>query len=188
LDRQCGRIVVGIERDLPTIGAKHLPEVTFLVKETDGDDRDTHVTRRLEMIAREDAESACVERHALAQTELHAQVADRLTERRSGRLLRDGLVLVASPFLENGFELASKFSIARQLAEAGTRCVLENDPGTPCRVPGLGIDLAPQAIALAAPGPAEVQRQLGQRAKTGRQVARKEGVDTHSVGVGADHA
>ena len=68
-------------------GVDDLPEVPDLVEEPYAHHRHAEVARSLEIVAGQDAEAAGVERQALAETELHAEVRDAL-EPRPGIVLR----------------------------------------------------------------------------------------------------
>ena len=67
------RLVLG---HLVTIGGKLLGEVTEAVQETDGDEVDVHVTRLLEVVAGEDAETTGIYLERGIQTVLHAEICD----------------------------------------------------------------------------------------------------------------
>jgi len=81
-DRELVRIVVGIQRFLAAVGGDHLTEIALLIQDADTDDGHPEIAGRLELIARDVAEAARVNRQRLAEREFHAEVGDP----REGRL------------------------------------------------------------------------------------------------------
>ncbi len=126
LDRHVERIVLGVGLLLPAVEVQVLAEVALLIHQADADDRDAEVRGALEMIAREDAQAARVDRQALVQTELGAEVGD-------GRL-RIG----AADLLEPGRRLQVLFAaLPRRAAARGENSHSATGPrawtAKPCR-------------------------------------------------------
>ena len=61
---------------LAAVGVEPLPEVALVVVEADANQRHAEIGRRLDVIAREDAEAARVDRQRLVQAELGGEVRD----------------------------------------------------------------------------------------------------------------
>jgi len=76
LDRKIVEVVVGVGLLLPPVGVQVLAEVSLLVEQADADERDAQLARRLEVVARENAEASGVDRQAFRQAELHGEVGD----------------------------------------------------------------------------------------------------------------
>ena len=71
--RHVEEIVFGITLLLPAVGVEVLAEITLLIQQSDGDERQAEIARRLQVIAREDSEAAGVNRKALMQAELRGK-------------------------------------------------------------------------------------------------------------------
>ena len=61
---------------LPAGLIEPLPEITLVVEQPDADQRHAEIGRRLDVIARQDAEAARVDRQRLVQAELGGEVRD----------------------------------------------------------------------------------------------------------------
>ena len=61
---------------LPPVSVEGLPEVAFLVKETDADERKAEVGRRFQMVARENAQTAGVNGQAFGDAKFSGEVGD----------------------------------------------------------------------------------------------------------------
>ena len=61
---------------LPPGRVDALPEVAAAIEQADADERDPELGGGLEVVARQDAEAAGIDRQALVQPELHAEVGD----------------------------------------------------------------------------------------------------------------
>ena len=95
LERQAARVVARVALDLPVVLVEPLAEVAAPVEETDRDERDAELRRRLQVVAGEDPEPARIDRQALVQAELRREVRDEevvrplepwsTTSRRRGR-------------------------------------------------------------------------------------------------------
>ena len=77
LDRQVVEVRVVILGLLRALAVDRLAEVALAVEKAHADERQPHVARGLAVIAGEDAEAARVDRQALVQAELGAEVRDR---------------------------------------------------------------------------------------------------------------
>ena len=75
--REPRRVVERVPLALPARLVERLPEVTALVEEPDSDERHAELRRGLEVVAREDAKTAGVDRNGLVQRELHREVRDQ---------------------------------------------------------------------------------------------------------------
>ena len=80
-DRKLGRFERRVDLGLPPLGVDDLAEVPLAVEESDADERYPEVARRLQQVAREDAEAAGIDRQDLRQSELGREVGDALSAR-----------------------------------------------------------------------------------------------------------
>jgi len=80
--RHDGEVVDGIPFLLPSLLGEVLAKVALLVEQPDADEGDAEFTRRLEVVAGEDAEAARVDGQALGEAELHREVRDQRARRR----------------------------------------------------------------------------------------------------------
>ena len=62
---------------LPEVAVETLPEIPLVVEQADADERNAEIGRALEMIARQDPETAGVDRHRLVQAELGGEIRHR---------------------------------------------------------------------------------------------------------------
>jgi hypothetical protein len=69
-------VVFGIALLLPAVGVEVLSEIALLIEQPDSDERQAEVARRLQVIAREDAEAAGVDRKTLVEAELRGEIGD----------------------------------------------------------------------------------------------------------------
>jgi hypothetical protein len=75
---------------LPPVRREVLVEVALLVQQSDAEQRHAELARGLEVIPREDAEPARVDRQGLGQAELQREIRDERTRRRTVLLLVPG--------------------------------------------------------------------------------------------------
>ena len=61
---------------LDAVGVQHLPEIAFLIEQSDADDWNAEVARRLQEIAGQNAEPASIQRQGGPEPELHAEIGD----------------------------------------------------------------------------------------------------------------
>ena len=99
--RQIEEIVLGIAFLLPAVDVEVLAEVAFAVHQAHADERHAQVRGRLEMIARQQAETAGVDRDALVDAELGGEIGDAVM---LGQRLRrpNPLLAVGSPGTRSG--------------------------------------------------------------------------------------
>ncbi len=93
-DGQVGEVAVGVDRVLQALGIDRLREVALAVEQAHRHERQRHVARGLAMISGEDAQPARVDRQALVEAELGAEVRDQLALAQRGRLFRGGQAAV----------------------------------------------------------------------------------------------
>ena len=161
------RIVVGIERLLAAIGGDHLAEVALLVEEAHADDGDAEVAGRLELVARDVAEAARVDRQRFGEPELHAEVGHAL-ERRPRVRLRPPADRAESfiQTIARVKEPPAKIRRRQEGAQPGRRRALDYDPGVRGQRPQLGVDLRPELVGAVIPRRAKVERELGEDFET----------------------
>ena len=88
--RQVEEVVFRVALLLPAVHGEVLAEVALAVHEADADERQAEVAGALEVVAAEDAEAAGVDRHALMDAELGAEVGDAEVRRQRDRGGRSG--------------------------------------------------------------------------------------------------
>ncbi len=163
--RQALRVQRWVVLPLPAIGRQGLPEVPRAVVQADGDQRQTEVRRRLQMVAGQDAQATGVVRQHLGDTELHREVRD------AGRHGRRILLLVPHRAGEVVVEIAGQLVQPRQKAAVhgefvqtlGCDRAQQGDRVLPGLRPQLRIDRREQILRRRIPGPAQVGRQPAQR-------------------------
>ena len=165
--RDALRVVVGVEVLLLTVGVHRLAEVAVAVHQPDADKRQSEVTRRLGVVAGEDAEAAGVDVQALVPAELGREVGDRLL-RLGVRLLEPGRLLRRHVLVEAAHEVAVAADEALRAGQLGPALRLEVDQQldrVAVALPTAGIDLAEQLARLRRPGPPEVEGDVAQAAE-----------------------
>ena len=75
-ERQVEEVVLGVALLLPAVHGEVLAEVALAVHQADADERQAEVAGALQVVAGQHAEAAGVDRHALVQAELGAEVGD----------------------------------------------------------------------------------------------------------------
>ena len=163
LHRHGREIVDRVALLLPSIGAQVLSEVPLLVEDADADERKPQVARGLEMIAREDAETARVDRQALGDAEFHRKVRDLVIAGRAEGLLMPGAFTghVAAEPRDHPVEMREERFVLRGLEKPflGDRAQQQN--GVVVGVlPEVAAEPPEQADRLVIPRPAEVVGQL----------------------------
>ena len=73
---QVVEIVLDVEFLLPSVGVEVLAEIALLVEQAHGDEGQTQVTRRFQMIAGQDAQTASIDAQALGQAEFCRKVGN----------------------------------------------------------------------------------------------------------------
>ena len=98
VDRQLGRAVLPVDGDLLAVARELLLHVAEAIEQPDADQRHVQVARGLEVVAREDAEAARVDRQRVVHAELRREVGDRVlaVERRRRRVVAHGHRLVGA--------------------------------------------------------------------------------------------
>ncbi len=164
------RVEVGVVLQLPAVGVLGLAEVAVAVEEPDGDQGHAEVAGRLEVVAGEDAEATGVLGERLGDAELGREVGDE-TE---GRL---GLLALEPPRLrevagELGVQLVEEPhepGVGGKRLEAFLGHEAEQAHGVVAGgVPRIGVDPPEQVTGLGVPRPAQVHRQLLERARARR--------------------
>ena len=92
-ERQAVRVVGRVALRLPAVGRQRLGEVPVPVEQADADDRHAEVAGRLQVVARQDAETARVLREHGGDAVLGREVGDRARQRR--RLARTARLVPA---------------------------------------------------------------------------------------------
>ena len=152
-------------------GVDDLPEIAFLIEQPDADYGNAEIARRLEEVAGENAEPSGVEGQPLAEAELHAEITHT---RKSSGAMRGGKparrVEIGSPRARQPLEFGDEQSIGGKRPQPLRRDVLQDDPRVSGAAPRLRVDPLPQRIRLMAPGPAQIERELTECLKPGREI------------------
>ena len=153
----------GESLDLVAVRGEILTEVSVAVQQADGDERDSEIGGRLEMVAGEHSESAGILGQRLGQTELGREVGDQsegavraLLEPTSARY---GVVEIGEAGVETGLD-------PRVVGEAGPprrRELLEQPHRVvTTRLPQLVVERGEQGPTGLMPGPVQIRRQPAQ--------------------------
>ena len=173
-DRHHGRAAVRHDRDgdgetvrvhgharlrLPVAAGQRLPEITVLVEEADSDERQPEVARRLQMVARQDAEAARVNRQELRQAELGGEIRDEVAPLLHGARGGMGRLCVVfdadlgarrlEPRQESGIAGCRFESFRRQVRQKGDRVAAR-------LFPQLGVQRGKKRPEGGPPGPTKV--------------------------------
>src|SRR5262245_20800068 len=73
-EREAEEVILGVAFLLPAVGVQVLAKVPFAEHETDAAQGQAKVTRRFEVIARQDAQTTGINGYALVDAELHREV------------------------------------------------------------------------------------------------------------------
>src|SRR2546421_6140573 len=129
-----------------------------MIKESDGDERESEVARRLQVVAREYAEAARIERQRVVHAELRAEVRDRVRLSYLARVLGGPSLRARAHVRVEGFGDAAHAldvdgvgrhahqAVLRNLFEEAARVVLAN-------VPDLLVEVAEDGGAVGVPAP-----------------------------------
>src|SRR5436305_3905266 len=151
-----GDLVVGLL--LPAVATQALPEVAVVVEQSDGDERESEVACTLQVVAREYAEAARIERQRVVNAELRAEVCDRvrlsyLARSLGGPSLRarahvrvEGVGDAAHALDVDGVGRHAHQAVLRNLFEEAACVVLAN-------VPDLLVEVAEDGGAVGVPAP-----------------------------------
>ncbi len=187
LDRQGRDVEVDVALRLPRRTIHLLEEVALPVEQADADERQPEVGRRLQVIGREDAEAAGVDRQRLVNRELGREVRDRPL-RADPRLERLGpRRRLPHRALEAVQEIAGAEAIERigvELGQARRRDVLEEAARiVAARVPARRRDVPEELRAVDLPAPPVV---AGERAKLAKERRNDGGVRATGLEHGPD--
>ena len=173
-DGQVAEIGVGVGRVLVALAVDRLLEIALAIEQAHRDERQRHVARGLAVVAREDAEAARVDRQALVEAELRAEIRDELAllqQRRAVGARRAVVIGVVSR--ERAIEIVQERGILRALVEPALvhgaqqrlRVVVRPLP----TAPGRG---AKERARRAVPAEPEVVGELLEAGQLGRQAGR----------------
>src|ERR1044072_5227389 len=163
MHRQIADVYLLVRLLLPAVAAQVLTEVAVMIEQADGDKRKAQVARRLQVVAREDAEAARVERQRVMHAELRAEVCDRVLVRESARVACGPSLVPRSHVGVEAFgEKAHALdvdgvgrhphqAVLRHLFEQAARVVL-------ALVPDLLVEVAEDGVPVRVPAPPVVAR------------------------------
>ena len=169
-----GEIVEVVPREqleLPSVGVEALAEVALLVQQSHPHQRDAQLGGALEVVARQHAQAARVDRQRLGQAELGAEIRDPRAvggavvvrpPRAAGEVVLQLVVGAAELGHEPGVPTARIEPLLADLPEHGDGVVTG-------AFPQVGVEAAEHIADLPAPGPAEVHGQLNQTGQVLRQ-------------------
>ncbi len=163
--RERAVIDVDVVLVLPPVAIEALPEIALVVVQADADERDAEIRRALDVIAREDAETAGVDGQRFVDAELRGEVRHRPRPEHA-RVTGAPGVLRVQVLLQPAIGVVDP-AVQRQLRgpllELVDRDLLEQRDGVVVeRTPEDGIDLAKQAGRVRVPAPPEILRQGSQ--------------------------
>ncbi len=161
-DRQVGEVVVGIDRVLHAFGVDGLREVALPVEQAHRHEGQRHVARGLAVVAGEDAEAARVDRQALVEAELRAEVGDQLASAEHRRLFGGGrAAVVRVEGGERAVVVVEEHRIARGFVEpALVHAPQQRLRVLPHRVPERRIEAVEERARGAVPAEPQVVREL----------------------------
>ena len=162
LDRHVEQIVLGVVLLLPAVDVQILAEVALLVHQADADERNAEIRGALEMIARENAQAARVDRQTLVQAELRTEVGDDRIGLSAADLLEPGrrLEIRSSGFRDAGAARCRKLSFCDRASSRDCETVPSSFTGLwPHAAHRAGIDPLEQLDELRTPGPVQVPGQ-----------------------------
>ncbi len=157
-DRHRIRVEIGVALLLPSVVRQALTEVAVAVEQTDADERKAEIARRLQVVAREHAETTRILGEGLADTELGREVADQTQGRRALQLEPPVVGEGASELVIGVDEEAHEAGILGERLQA-----LAVDRRDDCdrvsvrRLPEIGIHPAEEVPGLLVPRPAQVE-------------------------------
>ena len=168
LDGEVGGVVEAVLLLLPAAAVQGLGEVAPLVEQADRGQRHAEVRGGLQVVAGEDAQAAGVDRERRGDPELHREVRDRGA--RSGAQRAGHGALEPAPGVEIGAQVpdlgahpGQEGLVARRLGQTAGGHHGQHREGVLAAVhEGLRVQGAEQVEGLAAPGPAQVQREIAQ--------------------------
>ena len=118
LDGQLGEVGIGIRDVLAALGIDRLLKITLPIQQADADERNAHVARGLAAVAREDAESARVDRQAFVEAELRAEIRNQVAFRQTGlRDARRALAVVRVVRRQDAIEIVEEHRIIGRRAQ-----------------------------------------------------------------------
>ncbi len=171
LDGQVERVDDRVALLLPRVRRERLPEESLAVEDPDPDERHAEVARGLEVVAREDAEAARVDREHLGQPELGAEVRDAVASRRERRDLRvrGGRRVLGGEGVRGGFHPRDVVRVRRELGETRRVHGTQQEDRVPRAAPFLRVELPEQGARVRAPRPAHVVGDDAERCELGRK-------------------
>ena len=134
-----------------------------MIQHADADDRNAEIARGLELIARDVAEPAGIDRQRLADGEFHAEVRDPRERRVAVRLLKPcGSTERSMARVEQLLHALAVIRSLQQVVNLARRHRLQHGPRIVRERPQLGVERSPQLVGAAVPRPAQIERDLGE--------------------------
>ena len=155
---QSVKVVDRIAFLLPPVGIQELAEITLLVEQAEPDQGIVLVAGRLQMVAREDPQTAGVHRQALGQAVFRGEVGDQFAIGRRGTLADSRIVHSASRTVERQVALVGGGLLQRGLGNAAQ----QQHRIVPAFAPLDGIEAAEHRADHGFPTPDDVVGQLSQ--------------------------
>ena len=142
------------------------------IGEADRVEGESEVARRLEVVAREDAEAARVDRERLVKAVLHREVGDRFVRQIGELTLKPPLAVHVGAELPDGvFEMAREGVVDREFFEALLGHAREELDGISVNfLPKIRIDAHEEFVGLRVPRPPEVVGELAKGLEDGGEV------------------
>jgi hypothetical protein len=170
MHRQVVEIGIGIVRDLVAVVVDALGEIALAIEQADGDEGQAQIGGALAMVAGEDAQAAGIDRKALVEAELGAEIGDQVAGLQlQGHVPAQGLAHVGVEGRQHAVVAAQEDVVFRRLGQAFLVHPLEEGLGIVVdRVPQTRMQAGEQGAGGTIPGVPEVVRQFGQA----RQAAR----------------
>ena len=154
-NRQVGEVLRLVVGDLLAFRRKRLREIAVAIEETDGGHIYVAVRRLLDIIARENTQTARINLQHMAQTVFHREISDT----RFFLVLRS--VHISAELGIHIVQLLHEFGVFRQLHHpVVTQNVQQYNRVGVRAMPCLGVDIAEEIFRLAIPRPPEVVREL----------------------------
>ena len=150
---------------LPAVGVERLLEIPVGIRQADSHHRNAQIGRRLEVVARQDAQAAGVDRQGFMQSELGGEIGNRESPQRPGVPCAPNLA-----GLQIGVELVKGLGQPVAHPRIAVR-ILHRLIGQPLEelhrivihlAPKLRLDVAKHTDELGMPGPIEILAQLTQ--------------------------
>src|SRR6266536_4460159 len=166
------KILIQINRCLNAVFVDLLPEIAMSIEQTNGNETEVEIARRLAMVASEYAKTPRIIRDRFVKTKFSREIGDRILDRASSSCLSVSVVAseIFFEFLKDLLQLAQESFVLCKFFQPGLPRKLKHSDGIViCPVPKLGIQMAKEPARGRFPRPPQVEAHLAQRLERRRQ-------------------